>query len=142
MTDVIDFDDMNPKIIDEFRANGGRVGGIFEGAALVLLEHTGAKSGTVRTTPLGTYLEDGRIYVFATKAGAPENPAWYHNLVANPKAVVEFGTARFPVVARELTGAERDDIYAKQCALEPRLAQYTSESGRVIPILELVRGTA
>lgn len=142
MTETIDFDEMNPKVIEEFRVNGGKVGGMFGGAPLVLLHHTGAKSGVARITPLGTYLADGRIYVFATKAGAPQNPAWYHNLVANPKTTVELGAETFPVVARVLTGTERDEIFAKQAAVVPQLDQYQSGTARAIPVIELERDTA
>jgi deazaflavin-dependent oxidoreductase (nitroreductase family) len=142
MTETIDFDELNPRVIEEFRAKGGKVGGMFEGAPLLLLHHTGAKSGLARITPLGPYLADGRIYVFATKAGAPENPAWFHNLVANPKTTVELGTETFAVVARVLTGARRDEIFARQAAMVPQLSEYQSRTARVIPVIELVRDPA
>jgi deazaflavin-dependent oxidoreductase (nitroreductase family) len=95
-----------------------------------------------RIAPLGSYPADGRIYIFATKAGAPENPASYHNLVANPKTTVELGAETFPVVARVLTGTERDEIFAKQLAVEPRLGQYQTGIARAIPVIELERDTA
>ena len=100
-----DMDDFNKGVIDEFRANGGRVGGPFDGAPLLLLTSIGAKSGAARTTPL-MYLPDGeRIVIFASKAGAPTNPAWYHNLLANPSATVEVG-GQIPVVVLERAADE------------------------------------
>src|SRR5450755_5170882 len=101
----------NKGIIDEFRANDGEVGGSFAGAPLLLLTTTGAKTGQLRTNPV-MYLPDGdRVLVFASKAGAPTNPDWYHNLVAHPEATVEVGTDRFAVTAKVLSGAERDELY-------------------------------
>jgi deazaflavin-dependent oxidoreductase (nitroreductase family) len=141
VTDAIDFAEMNRNVINEFRAAGGKVGGMFEGTSLVLVHHTGAKSGVVRVTPLGAYEEDGRLYIFASKGGAPDHPAWYHNLVANPDVTVEFGTETFPAVARVITGAARDDIYAKQSALIPQFAEYQRNTSRIIPVIELVRAT-
>src|SRR3954449_12794804 len=104
-----DANDFNAPMIEEFRADGGKLGGNFEGAPVLLLHTTGAKSGKERVNPL-MYLADGdRILVFATKGGADTNPDWYHNLVANPSTTVELGTETFPVTARVLTGQERDD---------------------------------
>jgi len=139
MTDTIDFDEMNRKVIAEFRANGGKVGGMFESFPLVLVHHTGAKSGTERVTPLGALLHDGRIFVFGSKGGAPEHPAWYHNLVANPETTVELGTETFPVVAHVLTGAERDETYARMAALAPQFDEYQRKTTRTIPVVELRR---
>ena len=136
---VTDFDEMNNKVIEEFRANGGKVGGMFEGRPLVLVHHTGAKTGRERIEPLVPLLEDGRIYVFASKGGADENPAWYHNLVANPRTTVELGTETFPVTATVLTGPERDEIYAKQSTVQPQFADYQRKTSRIIPVVELVR---
>jgi deazaflavin-dependent oxidoreductase (nitroreductase family) len=136
MTDV---NDWNAKIIAEFRANGGKVGGQFEGAPLLLLTTTGAKSGLARTSPM-MYLPDGdRLVVFASKAGAPTNPDWYHNLVANPSATVEVGTETFDVDAQVTTGAERDELYARQAQLYPGFAEYESKTDRVIPVVALTR---
>jgi deazaflavin-dependent oxidoreductase (nitroreductase family) len=137
----IDFDEMNRNVIAEFRANGGKVGGMFEGAPLVLVHHVGARTGTERITPLVTYTEDGRLYIFGSKGGSPEHPAWYHNLVANPEITVELGTETFPAVARVLTGAERDEIFAKQAALAPQFAEYQRNTSRTIPVVELQRTT-
>ncbi|WP_396925019.1 nitroreductase family deazaflavin-dependent oxidoreductase [Mycolicibacterium sp.] len=133
------FNEMNQKVIDEFRANGGKAGGMFEGKPLVLVHHVGAKSGTERITPLVPYLEDGRIFIFASKAGADTNPDWFHNLVAHPETTVELGTERFGVTARVLDGAERDEIYAKQVAAQPQFGDYQKSTSRIIPVVELQR---
>ncbi len=135
------FNEMNQKVIDEFRANGGKAGGMFEGKPLVLVHHVGAKSGTERITPLVPYLEDGRIFIFASKAGADTNPDWFHNLVAHPETTVELGgTETFGVTARVLDGAERDEIYAKQVAAQPQFGgDYQKSTSRIIPVVELQR---
>lgn len=134
-----DMNEFNQRVIAEFRENEGRVGGMFEGSPIVLVHHVGAKSGVQRIAPL-VYLADGdRLFVFASKGGADENPAWYHNLVANPKTMIEVGTETFDVVAKVLTGAERDEIYAKQAAAQPQFAEYQSKTKRIIPVLELAR---
>lgn len=133
------FDAMNRTVIDEFRANGGKAGGVFEGKPLVLVHHTGAKSGTVRIAPLVPLLDDGRVYVFASKGGADTNPDWMRNLVANPDITVELGTDTYPATARVLEGAERDEVYAKQVAVEPQFGEYQAKTTRVIPVVELVR---
>jgi deazaflavin-dependent oxidoreductase (nitroreductase family) len=139
MTEGLNFDEINRKVIEEFRATGGTAGGMFEGKPLVLVHHVGAKSGTERIAPLVPLLEDSRIYIFASKAGADTNPDWYHNLVANPSTVVELGTETFPVTARVLTGTERDEVYAKQVAVEPQFGAYQQNTSRVIPVIELQR---
>jgi deazaflavin-dependent oxidoreductase (nitroreductase family) len=107
--------DWNQHIIDEFRANEGRVGGGFEGAPMVLIHHVGRKSGSEYVNPL-VYLPDGddSIYIFASKGGAPANPEWYRNLVAAGEATVEVGTSTYPVTVTEISGDERDRIYAEQ----------------------------
>jgi deazaflavin-dependent oxidoreductase (nitroreductase family) len=130
--------DWNRQIIEEFRANEGKVGGQFAGAPLVLLTTTGARSGQPRTSPM-MYLDDGgRRYVFASKAGAPTNPDWYHNLKANPVVTVEVGTDELRATAREVTGPERDRIYAHQAGLYPGFAEYQEKTNRTIPVVELV----
>jgi deazaflavin-dependent oxidoreductase (nitroreductase family) len=141
MSEAIDFDAMNRPVIAEFRETGGKAGGVFEGKPLVLVHHVGAKSGTERIAPLVPLLDDGHIYIFASKGGADTNPDWYHNLVANPKTKVELGAETFAVTARELTGAEHDDIYAKQSAVEPQFAEYQRKTKRIIPVFELERVT-
>lgn len=131
--------DWNRQVIDEFHANGGKVGGPFEGAPLLLLTTTGAKSGKKFTTPL-MYLPDGdRMLIFASKGGAPTNPAWYHNLVAHPNATVEVGTDTFDVTAAVVTGEERDRLYAEQSRRYPNFAEYQEKTGRRIPVVALKR---
>jgi len=131
--------DWNTQIIAEFRANGGKVGGQFDGAPVLLLTTTGAKSGKQRLTPM-MYLADGeRLMVFASKAGAPTNPDWYHNLIANPTVFLEVGTESFPATATPLQGAERDEMYARQAALYPGFAEYERQTTRVIPVVALTR---
>jgi deazaflavin-dependent oxidoreductase (nitroreductase family) len=129
--------DFNEQVIAEFRANHGKVGGPFEGAPLLLLHSTGAKSGEERVSPM-MYLPDGeRFLVFASKAGAPTNPAWYHNLLAHPDATIEVGDDTIAVRAEELPRAERDAKYAEQAALYPGFADYEAKTDRVIPVLAL-----
>lgn len=131
--------DWNKRIIDEFHANQGKVGGPFEGATLLLLTTTGAKSGQKRTTPLA-YLQEGEhIYIFASKAGAPTNPDWYYNLVAHPTATVEIGTETFQARAVEIKGEERDQIYARQVQRMPGFGDYEQKTARKIPVIELQR---
>lgn len=134
MTDVRDW---NAKIIEEFRANEGRVGGPFEGAPVLLLHTTGARSGAERVNPM-MYLDlQGRRYVFASKAGADTNPDWYHNLLANPAVTVEVGTGSYQAVAEVITGPERDRIYAEQARRYTGFAEYQEKTARVIPVVEL-----
>jgi deazaflavin-dependent oxidoreductase (nitroreductase family) len=131
--------DYNASIIEEFRANHGKVGGNFEGAPLLLLHSVGAKSGQERVSPM-MYLADGdRYLVFASKAGAPDNPDWYHNLKANPDATIEVGDDTLDVRAEELPRTERDEKYAEQAALFPGFADYEKKTDRVIPVLALTR---
>ncbi len=135
----MDWDAFNAKIIVDFRANEGVVGGMFEGATLLLLHHRGARTGTERVTPL-VYRPDGERWIlFASKAGAPSNPGWYHNLVANPEVRIEVGTQTLDVVARELTGAERDTFFEAQKADVPQFAEYEAQTTRTIPVLALSR---
>ena len=135
----VDASDFNRAIIAEFRSNGGRVGGPFEGAPLLLLTSTGAKSGEPRTTPV-VYLADGeRMVIFASKAGAPTNPAWYHNLIAHPAASVEVGTETVAVDASEVTGEERDRLFARQAAAMPQFNEYAQMTDRLIPVVALQR---
>lgn len=131
--------DWNAAIIDEFRANGGQVGGNFTGAPLLLLHTTGAKTGEERVHPM-MYLDGGdHLYVFASFAGRPENPAWYHNLKANPDVVVEVGTETYKATAAEVSGAERDRIYAEQARRYPGFAEYQRRTTRIIPVIALTR---
>jgi deazaflavin-dependent oxidoreductase (nitroreductase family) len=134
--------DFNTGIIEEFRSNHGVVGGPFTGAPLVLLTTTGAKTGKKRTNPLATLPEGGRLYVFASKGGAPTNPDWYHNAVAHPEVEVEYGDEKFSAVAHVVTGAERDRLFAVQVQQMPGFGDYQARSGgRVIPVVELRRTT-
>jgi deazaflavin-dependent oxidoreductase (nitroreductase family) len=142
MTQTYDFDEMNRNVIREFRASGGTAGGVFAGMPLVLVHHTGAKTGIERIAPLVALLSEDRIFVFASKGGSDDNPHWYNNLVAHPEVTVELGTETFPATARVLTGDERDDIYAQQSALQPQFAEHQRNTTRVIPVIELVKSAA
>lgn len=134
-----DRSDWNRQIIEEFRANGGKVGGVWEGRRLLLLTTTGAKSGQRRTNPLA-YLPDGdRLLIFASKAGMPTNPDWYHNLVAHPDVTVEVGAETYEATATVLMGEERDRLYAKQAQASPAFAEYQAKTTRVIPVIALTR---
>ena len=129
--------EFNRKVIEEFRANDGKVGGPFEGAPVLLLTSTGAKSGERRTTPV-VYQPDGdRMVVFASKAGAPENPAWFHNLRANPSATVEVGSDTVEVQAVVTEGDERERLFSKQKELMPQFADYEQKTTRQIPVVAL-----
>lgn len=132
-------DDFNNKVIEEFRANGGKCGPPFEGSPMILVTHTGAKSGKVRTAPL-VYTADGDRYVIiASKGGAPSSPDWYHNMVANPQVTVEVGSEKFEAKVEEATGAERDRLYAAQAEQLPVFKDYAAKTDRVIPVLVLSR---
>lgn len=130
--------DFNGKIIDEFRANGGRVGGPFAGSDILLLHHTGARSGTERISPLAYQRVGDSFAVFASKAGAPVNPAWYHNLIANPETSVEVGSGAVEVRARVAEPTERDVIWERQKERAPHFAQYEVKAApRKIPVIVL-----
>lgn len=135
----IDFHGMNERVIREFRESGGTTASGFEGKPLILVHHRGAKTGAERIAPLIPYLEGGRIFVFASKAGQDSHPAWYHNLIAHPNTIVEQGSGSFAVIARVLAGAERDAVFAKQAAAEPQFADYETRTTRTIPVIELER---
>ncbi len=131
--------DFNLKIIEEFRANGGETFGPFKGRPLLLLTTTGAKSGEERTTPL-VYSKDGdRLVIIASMGGAPKHPAWYLNLVANPKATVEVGAEKFTARASVAEGAERERLYAQQAAEMPAFNEYQEKTTRQIPVVVLER---
>ena len=135
---MAEVNDWNSKIIAEFRANDGKVGGQFEGAPLLLLTTQGRKSGTERTNPM-MYLADGdRLLVFASKAGAPTHPDWYLNLLANPKVTVEVGSGTFQATAVPLAGEDRNRMYSEQARRYPGFAEYQAKTDRVIPVAELV----
>ena len=135
---MTDADDFNRRNIEEFRANHGRLGGPFEGAPVLLLHSTGARSGQPRINPM-MYMADGdRYLIFASAAGADRNPAWYWNLTAHPDAGIEVGDDHIDVHAVELTGSERDAKYALQAERYPGFADYQRKTSRVIPVVALV----
>jgi deazaflavin-dependent oxidoreductase (nitroreductase family) len=129
--------DYNTPIIEEFRANAGRVGGTWEGRDLLLLTTTGRKSGRPHTTPMVFTRDGDRLLVYASKAGAPTHPDWYLNLVADPHVVVEIGPNRLDAVATPLEGEERDSAFAAQAARNPVFADYAQKTSRVIPVVAL-----
>jgi deazaflavin-dependent oxidoreductase (nitroreductase family) len=129
--------DWNTKIIEEFRANGGAVGGQFQGAPLLLLHTTGAKTGREHVTPMMYRQIDGGYAVFASKAGAPTNPDWYHNLVANPAVRAEVGTQTLDLAARVADDAEREPIWTAQKTDFPGFAEYEDKTTRQIPVVIL-----
>ena len=139
--------DWNANTIAEFRANEGKVGGTFEGAPLVLVHHRGRTSGREYVTPV-MYLPDDAdpdvIFVFATRGGAPVSPDWYYNLTAAGEGSIERGTETYDVTVRDLTGAERDRIYAEQARRYPGFAEYERQTAgvRIIPALELSRAAS
>ena len=127
----------NKSITDEFRANDGKVGGPFEGADLILLTTTGAKSGQPRISPLAYFRIDGKLLIIGSFAGADINPGWVHNLRADPSAHVEIGNESSDVTARELPSGERDALFGKITAAAPGFAEYQAKTTRVIPVFEL-----
>lgn len=136
--------DFNAQVIDEFRANDGKVGGYFEGAPMTIVHHVGRRSGTEHVAPM-MYLPDetdpATVYVFASKGGDPKNPDWYHNLVSAGRGEVEIGTESYPVAVRDLEGEERDRVYAEQARRYPGFAEYEEKTKgiRTIPVLALTR---
>jgi len=136
---MADPNEFNRGVIAEFRANEGKVGGPFAGAPMILVTHTGAKSGKEYTTPL-VYSKDGdAVVIIASKAGAPDDPQWYRNMVANPPVKVEIGTESYAAVAREAKGDERDRLYAAQAAMMPNFDEYAAKTTRTIPVIVLDR---
>ena len=142
MTEMPDAETMkafNASVVDEFRANGGKLGGPFEGATLLVLTSTGAKSGQPRLAPLAYLTIDGKTIIIGSKAGADTNPDWVHNLRANPQAHIEVGTDSYDVTARELPPEERDETFPKVVAAAPGFGEYQAKTSRVIPLFELQR---
>jgi deazaflavin-dependent oxidoreductase (nitroreductase family) len=129
--------DFNAQVIEEFRANGGKAGGIFEGMPLLLVHNVGAKSGREFVTPLVYLADDGRHVIFASKGGAPNNPGWFHNLKAEPNVSIEVGTDTLEVLAEEATGQERDRLYGIQAEQQPQFAEYATKTDRKIPVIVL-----
>jgi deazaflavin-dependent oxidoreductase (nitroreductase family) len=131
--------DMNQKIIEEFRANEGKVGGYFAGRTLLLLHTTGAKSGQERINPLATFEDDDKLVVIASKGGAATSPDWYHNLVANPLVGVEYGTEEFQAQATVTSEPERTELFEKMVAVFAGFSEYKEKTSRVIPVVTLSR---
>lgn len=139
VSDTAALDEFNRNIVEEFRANGGKVGGPFEGGTLLLLHTTGAKSGKTRLSPLAYLTVDGKMLIVGSYAGAPRHPAWVHNLRATPKAFIEVGTEAYTVDVRELPDDEREATYPALTELAPVFAEYQAKTDRAIPLFELTR---
>ncbi|CAA0096772.1 F420H(2)-dependent quinone reductase [Mycolicibacterium vanbaalenii] len=139
VADTAALDDFNRAIVAEFRANGGKVGGPFEGATLLLLHTTGAKTGKARLSPLAYLTVDAKMLIIGSYAGAPKDPAWVHNLRAHRRAHVEVGAEAYDVDVRELPVDEREATYPKITELAPVFAEYQAKTGRPIPLFELTR---
>ena len=137
--EVAHVSDWNSGVIEEFRANDGKVGGMFEGAPLVILRTVGARSGQERLSPLMALAENDRLFVFASKAGADSHPDWLYNLRANETVTVEAPGETYEAKAVELDEPERADVYATQAAAYPQFAEYQSGTDRIIPVVELIR---
>lgn len=135
----MDYNEMNKHTIEEFRANDGKVGGMFTGATLLLLHHVGAKSGTERVSPVMYQAQGENWAIFASKGGAPENPGWFHNIVANPNTKIEVGTETIDVVARVADADERTKIWDAQKEAYPQFAEYEEGTDREIPVVILER---
>jgi deazaflavin-dependent oxidoreductase (nitroreductase family) len=129
--------DFNAQVIEEFRANEGRVGDMFEHMPLVLVHHIGAKSGASRINPLAYMQDGGRYVVFASKGGAPTNPDWYHNLMAHPETTIEVGSETIPVLASEAQGEERERLFGVMAGRSPQFQEYAEKAGRPIPVIVL-----
>ncbi len=134
-----DYNDFNRKLIEEYRANGGKVSGMFAGSPLLLLTTTGARSGQPRVAPLVYTTDNGRLVVMASKGGAPTHPDWYHNLRANPDVTVEVGTETFPARATIPEGVERKRLFDQMAAQMPGFAEYQRNTTRQIPVIVLER---
>jgi deazaflavin-dependent oxidoreductase (nitroreductase family) len=132
--------DFNARIIEEFRANEGRVGGQFADITLILLHHVGARSGVARVTPVGCSVQgEGRYAVIASNGGTPRNPAWYHNLRANPRTTAELGAETFAVVAQEVAGAAHAELWRRLAEEFPYIDGFQARTSRRIPLFLLTR---
>lgn len=131
--------DWNKAIIDEFRANSGKVGGPFAGATLLILHTIGAKSGKERINPVAYTTDGDRLVIIASKGGAPANPDWYVNILAHPKVEVEVGTEQFQALAAVASEPERTRLYSKMVEMMPGFAEYEKKTSRVIPVIILTR---
>jgi deazaflavin-dependent oxidoreductase (nitroreductase family) len=136
---LADMHEFNQQVIDEFRANEGKLGGGFAGAPVLLLHTTGANSGKERVNPLAYQADGYRYVVFASKGAAPTNPDWFHNLRANPRVTVEVGDETFPATARVAEGEEHERLWSRQKELMPGFAEYETKTTRVIPVVVLER---
>ena len=139
MPDIETLKSFNTGLVEEFRANGGKVGGKYQGANLLLLTTTGAKTGQPRVTPLAYFRFDGRLIIVGGSWGAQSHPAWVRNLRANPSVRVEVGTESYDATARELPAAEREPVWTQLIATAPVIGEYQSRTDRVIPLFELHR---
>jgi deazaflavin-dependent oxidoreductase (nitroreductase family) len=139
---MADVNDFNKQIIEEFRANGGNLGGPFEGAPMLLLHHKGAKTGAARVNPVAYRKVGENLAIFASKAGAPTNPDWYYNLIAHPETEVEVGTETIPVIARVADNAEREPIWEANKRDNPGFADYEKKTTRQIPVIILERANS
>ena len=139
MSDINEINARNQRIIDEFHANEGKVGGHFEGKTLLILHTIGARTGKERVKPVA-YVRDGERYaVIASKGGAPTNPDWYHNILAHPRLTVEIGTESFQVDAKVTEEPERRRLYEKMVKMMPGFDDYRRKTKRVIPVIVLTR---
>ena len=129
--------DWNRQTVEEFRANKGQVGGVWEGKPLLLLTTTGAKSGQRHTNPVMYLREGDRLFVFASRGGGPINPSWYYNLLAHPEVTVEIGDQTAQAIAKPVTGPEHDSIYARWAQQYPQFREYQEQTSRSIPVIEL-----
>jgi deazaflavin-dependent oxidoreductase (nitroreductase family) len=136
-----DYNEFNRQLIEEYRANGGKVTGMFAGAPLLLLTTSGARSGQPRVAPLVYTTDNGRWIVIASKGGAPTHPDWYYNLRANPEVTVEVGTESFPARATITTGAERQRLFDQMAARMPNFAEYQRNTARQLPVIVLERAS-
>jgi deazaflavin-dependent oxidoreductase (nitroreductase family) len=134
-----DYNAFNRQVIEEFRANGGKVGGMFAGAPMLLLTTTGAKSGQARVSPMVYTTDNDRMVIIASKGGAPSHPDWFHNLRANPEVTVEVGTETFPARATVPEGAERQGLFDQMAAQMPNFAEYQRNTTRQLPVVVLER---
>jgi deazaflavin-dependent oxidoreductase (nitroreductase family) len=136
MADLASF---NERLIAEFRANGGKVTGMFANSPLILLTTTGAKSGKERTAPVVYFEDGGNLVIVASFAGAPKHPVWFSNIRANPEVTIEWGIEKFRATARISAEAERDRLYARASELMPAFVEYQKKTTRVIPVVVLER---
>jgi deazaflavin-dependent oxidoreductase (nitroreductase family) len=132
-----EFEDFNRNLVQEFRANKGKVGGMFEGAPLLLLTTTGARTGQARVAPLAYTRDNGRFVVIASKGGSPSHPDWYFNLRANPEVTVEVGEEKFPAMATIQRGDERQRLFDQMAQAMPNFAEYQRNTHRELPVIVL-----